>query len=141
MNKIICLIVVYIFFINLAFGDTKIPIQLVKVYDGNTILVKIENEKFSVRLTGIDCYETRDINRAYKQAYQNNLKIDEVICKGKESKEYLEKLYENNKNNPICLDFKGIDKYGRVLGILYFDSLNVNNELIKNGGCLKYNYK
>ncbi len=141
MNKIMCLIVIYILFINLALADTRIPIQLLKIYDGDTILVKIDNEKFLVRLIGIDCYKTKDINRAYKQAYQNNLKIDKITCKGKESKEYLEKLYKNNKNKPVYLDFKGVDKYKRALGVIYFNKINANEELLNKGGCLKYNYK
>lgn len=137
MNKLLSITVVCIFFGGFTLAGTKIPIQILKIYDGDTILAKIDNEKFSVRLIGIDCYETSDINRAYKQAYQNNLKIDEVVCKGKDSKEYLKKMYENNKNKPIYLDFKGIDRYGRALGIIYFDKININEELLNNSGMYK----
>lgn len=135
------IVVICVFFSSVALAGAKIPIQILKIYDGDTILAKIDNEKFSIRLIGIDCYETSDINRAYKQAYQSNLKIDEVIRKGKESGEYLKKMYENNKNKPIYLDFKGIDKYGRALGVVYFNGINVNEELLNNGGCMRYNYK
>ena len=56
--------------------------------DGDTIDVKIEKNTFPVRLIGIDCYETGRIHRAYRQAYDNNLSIDEVIARGKQSTAY-----------------------------------------------------
>ena len=49
------------------------------------ITVRIEKNTFPVRLIGIDCYETGRIHRAYHQAYDNNLSIDEVIARGKQS--------------------------------------------------------
>ncbi len=127
--------------LSLASASSKIPITIVKIYDGDTVLAQIDKNLFSIRLIGIDCYETKKIHRAYKQAYQNNLSVDEVVCRGKNSQQFLEQLYENNKNKPIFLDFKGIDKYGRVLGIIYFDGKNINQELLDNGNCLKYIYE
>lgn len=31
--------------------------------------------------------------------------------------------------------------YGRVLGVLYFDTMNVNEEMKKHGGCMVYEFK
>ena len=43
----------------------SIPVEVLKIYDGDTIKVKIDNgNKFSIRLVGIDCYETSKIHRA-----------------------------------------------------------------------------
>ncbi len=54
-----------------------------KIYDGDIIQAKVNNgNKFSIQLTGIDCYETSKIHRAYKQAYVDKLTINEVIKKG-----------------------------------------------------------
>lgn len=89
-------------------------------------------------MVGIDCYETCKIHRAYHQAYENNLSINDVILKGKESKEYLEKLYKTNTSTNISLEFQGVDKYGRALGILYFGDTNINNKMLELGGCMKY---
>ena len=41
---------------------------------------------FYLRLVGIDCYETKNINRAYKQAYTDNLTVEEVIKKTDKNK-------------------------------------------------------
>lgn len=71
-----------LFFITCcAYAESKIPIKILRIVDGDTIEAQINRNKFSVRLVGIDCYETCRIHRAYRQAYENNLSIDEVIKK------------------------------------------------------------
>ena len=138
MNKLFLTSVIIFFCCMPVFSENRIPIEITKIYDGDTIEAKIDNNKFKIRLIGIDCYETCKIHRAYKQAYENNLSVEDVIKQGKVSTFYLKNLYEKNKNAPITFVFKGIDKYGRVLGILYIGALNVNDELLKNGGCMLY---
>lgn len=119
----------------------KVPIKIVSISDGDSIKAKIDENEFRVRLIGIDCYETCKIHRAYRQAYEHNLQVDDVVQKGNVSKQYLQNLYTRNKNKNIYLEFKGVDVYGRALGILYFDKMNVNEEMKKNGGCMFYEYK
>lgn len=92
-----------------------------------------------IRLVGIDCYETSKIHRAYKQAYIGKLDIDEVIKKGDKGKTYLKNLLKNSSSTSF--DFMGVDMYGRVLGVVWFDELNINEELLKNGGCMPYTFK
>lgn len=134
----ISLIIILISSYTYAF-ESKKNVNLIKIIDGDTIEVSINNNKFFVRLINIDCFETSKINRAYKQAYENNMSVDEIIKTGQQSKEYLETLYK--KTNKVYLDFMGIDKYSRVLGYIYFDKLNVNEEMKINGSCLQYKYE
>ena len=117
----------------------KTQIELIDIYDGDKVKAKIKKEKFDIRLIWIDCFETAQINRAYKQAYKNNLKIEEVVKQGKSAKKYLESLYENSNKNAY-FDFYGIDKYSRALGVLYFDKLNINEELVNKNICPRYKY-
>ena len=118
----------------------SIPVEVVRIVDGDTIKVKLESgNKFSIRLQGIDCYETSKIHRAYKQAYVNNISIDDVIENGNSATQYLKELHK--KSNATSFDFRGIDKYGRVLGIVYFDNLNINQELKNKKLCMPYEYK
>ena len=141
MKNILTTLILLIITVGVVFADTKIPVQLIKIKDGDTVDVRIEINTFPVRLIGIDCYETGRIHRAYHQAYDNNLSIDEVIARGKQSTVYLENLYKANKTKQVYIDFKGVDYYGRALGVIYFDKLNVNEDLQKNGGCMIYDYK
>lgn len=139
MKKILFLFLLIINSIAFAQSD-KILIKIIKIYDGDTIKAKLESEnKFNIRLYGIDCYETSKINRAYMQAYKDNLTIEEVIEKGLFAKKYLKDLYKNSEN--IAFEFKGIDKYKRVLGILYFDGININEKMTESGICKIYKFK
>ena len=141
MNKLLTTLMLFTITASVVLAETIIPVQLIKIKDGDTIDVKIEKNTFPVRLIGIDCYETGRIHRAYRQAYDNNLSIDEVIARGKQSTAYLENLYRANKNNQVYIDFKGVDIYGRALGVIYFDKLKVKEDLQKNGGRMIYDYE
>ena len=134
------LLIILLFMAIPSFADSKIPVTVIRIKDGDTIDVKLKNNNsFPVRLFGIDCFETSKFNRSYKQAYNNNLSIDKVIEKGIFSKQFLEKLY-NSSNHQVFLEFMGFDTYKRVLGIIYFDDINVNEIMKNNGGCLPYEY-
>ena len=101
---------------------------------------KMENgNKFALRMVGIDCYETYLSHRAKSQAYDDRLSVDEVIKKGMSTKEYLKELKNNAKD--ISFEFEGIDKYGRGLGVLYFDDTNINQKLIDENYCKVYEYR
>lgn len=138
-QKLILLILILSLIFNKAYADGKIPVTLIKIKDGDTIDVKLNNNTFPVRLIGIDCYETSKIHRAYKQAYSNNLSVDMVVEKGILSKQFLEELYKNC-NKQVFLEFMGLDTYKRVLGVIYFGEINVNETMKNKGGCLPYEY-
>jgi endonuclease YncB( thermonuclease family) len=69
------------------------------------------NNNKTVRLYGIDAPEMQ-------QPY------------GKKSRDFLISLVNNKE---IKLTQKGVDKYGRVIGIIHINGQNVNELLIKNG--------
>mgnify|MGYP001091393059 CR=1 FL=1 len=140
MNKLLSTLILLSLTVGIVFAETKIPVKLIKIKDGDTVDVQIDKNTFPVRLIGIDCYETSKSHRAYRQAYENHLSIDEVILRGKHSTDYLENLYKANKNKQVYIDFKGVDRYGRALGVIYFGKHNVNYDLQKNGACMIYNY-
>lgn len=116
-------------------------VDIIKVYDGDTVMVKNKDGVFErVRLKGIDCYETSKINRAYKQAYQNNITIEDVIKNGIKSKQILQNYVDNNKNIYQLQRFE-IDKYGRTIGVIYCGDTNINKYMMNQGRCLEYKYK
>ncbi len=125
-----------------AFARSElIKIEIIKVYDGDTVRAKTtENKEISIRLIGIDCFEVSLIDRAYKQAYLENLSIEEVLKRGIESKKILHDFFKTN-NNDIFLESHGLDKYGRTLGILYSGNMNINKYMKCKGKCPKYIYK
>lgn len=134
--KISFILLIVFVLCSASYAASKTPVKIVKILDGDTIRAKINDNIFSIRLIGIDCYETTPNNRAYKQAYNNNLTIDEVIKNGKFSKKYLINLYKNS--NVQTFEFMGLDYYKRPLGVLYFDDVNINQKMLNHGGCLKF---
>lgn len=134
--KISFILLIVFVLCSASYAASKTPVRIVKILDGDTIRAKINDNIFSIRLIGIDCYETTPNNRAYKQAYNNNLTIDEVIKNGKFSKKFLINLYK--KSNVQTFEFMGLDYYKRPLGVLYFDNVNINQKMLNHGGCLKF---
>ena len=133
--KISFILLIVFVFCSASYAASKTPVRIVKILDGDTVRAKINDNIFSIRLIGIDCYETTSNNRAYRQAYNNNLTIGEVIKNGKFSKKYLINLYKNS--NVQTFEFMGLDYYKRPLGVLYFDDVNINQKMLNHGGCLK----
>ena len=115
-------------------------IKITKVTDGDTVKGIINGKEMSIRLSGIDCYETSKRDRAYKQAYLNKMSIADVVKRGKESKEILTNILKNNNN--ITVRFTDVDKrYNRNVGIIYAGDINVNEYMVQNGGCMMFEYK
>ena len=134
------LLLLGILLLSNSFADSKIPITITKIADGDTVQVKLQSgNKFALRLIGIDCYETYLSHRAKSQAYDEKLNVNEIIKKGLVAKKYLSEL--KNNVNDVAFEFRGIDKYSRVLSVLYFDDININQKLVDEKYCKVYEYK
>lgn len=124
--------------------DTKYHVesaQVKKVVDGDTIHVYTHQDILKIRLYGIDCMETNDSHRAHWQAYTNNMDLQDVIKSGIKAKNKLKEIIKQNQNE-IYFKTITIDKYGRLVGIIYDKNLNnINEKLIKENHCKTYNYK
>ena len=102
-----------------------------KVVDGDTIDVDIDlgfDISFSsrVRLAGIDTPESRT-----KDLYEKKL--------GLESKDWLKKALEHGKTVVIKTEkMDSSEKYGRILGWLFVDDVNLNLAMIDQGYAWSY---
>lgn len=100
--------------------------QVLSVIDGDTIKVKIGNEKKTIRVLGIDTPEKK-----------GGLREEE--CFGNEASEYTKNLLKNQK---VTLKKSKTgnqkDKYGRLLRYIYFDNKDLGEDLIKNGYAESY---
>ena len=119
--------------------DSIIKPDIVKVFDGDTILIKLKEGVVPVRLTGIDCSETKMNSHIYYQKNDSNT-FEQIFKEGNLAKDKLEKLVIGKD---VYLELTGIDrKYGRFVGILYSsDWVNINKLMLRNGVCKKYIYK
>ncbi len=113
------------------------------VVDGDTIKIRLKERNTSVRLTGIDCYET-STNNHIKYQRNKGLTDDEIILRGYKAKDELTKILR--KHEDIYLEITGVDHYSRLVGIFYYKDtkgkyININNEMMKTGYCPQYIYK
>jgi micrococcal nuclease len=112
------------------------PAQLVRIIDGDTFKARIDlgfstyrNE--TVRMSGINTPEsrTRDLKEK-RHGLAAKKKLTEILTKA----------------DKLVIVVKEVGKYGRALGIVYADGLDINVELINKGyaypygGEKKYNY-
>jgi micrococcal nuclease len=110
--------------LNLLLEEEESPVGLVdakvvRVVDGDTVVVRYEGREERIRLIGVDTPETVHPNKPV-EAY------------GEEAKEYTKKKLEE-KDIQIEFDVKERDRYGRLLGYIWVDGLLFNDELLKMG--------
>lgn len=103
--------------------------KLLKVVDGDTIDALVDLgfdtwKKIRIRLYGIDAWEsrTRDLKEKEKGIAAKN-RVIEILKQG---------------NNKFILKSHGVGKYGRCLGEIIVEGVNVNNQLINEGHAKKY---
>ena len=112
-----------------SFNRFKKKVKVIKVYDGDTIWVAMKHFnmvfKIKVRLVGIDTPEirTKDINEKEK---------------GLAARDFLKSIIDNKI---ITLDCGNFDKYGRLLGTVYYNNMNINKVMIVNKHAVEYDGK
>jgi endonuclease YncB( thermonuclease family) len=116
-HKIISLLVSFLFiFPTLSLAGEFI---VTRVYDGDTILVtRDRTDTRKVRLVGIDAPETSRKKYELGQTYSQ------------QSKKYLTSLVLNRTVTVISYD---LDVYNVVLGVVIWEGININLEMVRSG--------
>lgn len=94
-------------------------VRVVRVVDGDTIVVALGGRDVRVRLIGVDTPETKHPSVG-------------VQCFGPEASRYLENLVEG-KRVRLVYDVDRLDRYGRTLAYVYLGRAFVNLELVRRG--------
>lgn len=96
-----------------------------KISDGDTIHLETpEQTILKVRLYGIDAPETDKINNH----------TGTISIPGQAYAEEAKKALGNKvMGRKVTLDILDIDKYRRMVGMIYFDGRNINLEMVKEG--------
>ncbi|HYH77131.1 MAG TPA: thermonuclease family protein [Arthrobacter sp.] len=94
---------------------------VVRVIDGDTLVISINNGDHTVRLLNVDTPETKDPNQP-------------VECLGPQASEYLEDALPKGTRVRLEFDVERHDKYGRTLaGVFAPDGSLVNAEIAREG--------
>jgi endonuclease YncB( thermonuclease family) len=92
--------------------------KITHVVDGDTFKAESEGYTVTVRLVGIDAPETSKKRNEPGQPFSQRAKI------------HLQKLV---LDKTVELEGYGLDRYSRVLGVVYIDGKNVNLEMFIEG--------
>ena len=115
------LLLLFLFGIGVTYGETLRGV-VIKVVDGDTItlLEKTPEGKrtYQIRLEGIDSPERR------QDGYEG-------------AKDYLEKLIWGET---VTVQYTGKDQYDRILGLILYGELRVNDEMVKEGWAWRYKH-
>ena len=96
---------------NAAYLISYTPLENIRVIDGDTIRAEAKGKEIKIRLVEIDAPEMNQPFGAQSKSFLNRL------------------LYEKD----VTLIAQGEDRYGRVLGNLFSNELNVNMLMVKFG--------
>lgn len=103
--------------------------EVLRVIDGDTIEVSLNNKKETVRLIGIDAPEIKDPEKP-------------VECFGKEAKETANQVL---KSEQIILESdptqQNKDEYNRLLRYVFLNGENFNESMISQGYAYEYTFK
>lgn len=106
--------------------------QITRVIDGDTVEGKCDDVPFiRIRLTSIDSYESKRNNRAYKQAYTQQLSVEEIVNRGHKATEITKQYLEGKHVKVVIPEKTPVDKYGRTLGELFIDDVDINLKLLR----------
>jgi len=98
---------------------TEGPVDLVRVVDGDTLIVRQHANEFRVRLLGVNAPESVKPNHP-------------VEPWGREASEWLRQQTDSG-GLAVRLDKRRLDRYGRSLAYLYIDEQMLNEELVRAG--------
>ena len=112
MNKLKLLLTTLSLLFSLSIQAEIIEGKVVKIADGDTLtLLTSSNQQVKVRLAGIDTPER-------KQPFGNRAK---------------QALANLAFQKQALIEVEAKDRYGRTVGVVFVDGLNVNAELVKQG--------
>ena len=92
--------------------------KVTRVYDGDTVKARGQNIEIKIRLVGIDTPEISKEKRDPGQPYSQK------------AKKYLASLVSNKS---VDIKGYGLDRYNRILGVIYLDNQNINLEMVRAG--------
>lgn len=114
--------------------------RVVKVIDGDTIIVELNKRREHVRLIGIDTPETRPNRRAELQAHDRHVDQKTIFQLGNLASTYTRELLPKNSTVFLEFDLNKRDKYQRLLAYAWIQRSNSVSEILANEEILKAGY-
>lgn len=95
--------------------------EVIRVIDGDTLVVDYDDQELTVRLLNVNTPETKDPNKP-------------VECMGPEASDFLTEALPAGSTVTLAFDVEREDRYGRTLAAVYDDDdLLINAEIARRG--------
>lgn len=107
---------------------------VIKVEDGDTLLVYTKSHKEHVRLIGIDTPESYENPKALRDAERNHKDLQDILQAGQKATEFVRTIVRRDDKIMLEFDVEERDKYGRLLAYVYLPSQKMLNEEIISSG-------
>ncbi|NQY74988.1 MAG: thermonuclease family protein [Candidatus Margulisbacteria bacterium] len=107
---------------------------VLKVTDGDTMVVFVNGKVENVRLLGIDAPESKPNDKALKQTKESTMTMGTILQAGLTAKLYLKSLVKPGDVVELEFDNRKRDWYQRLLAYVYIqDGRMINELMVKNG--------
>ena len=112
----------------------SLPSKLLKVEDGDTLVVEIEGVENRIQISGIDAPENTDNAKFQLDIRTTGLDAAALLVIGNAATEHLKSLLPSGGTVMIDADMNGRDKYGRVPAIVAnSNGLQLNEKMVEDG--------
>jgi len=108
--------------------------RLVRIVDGDTIVVEYKGKSERVRLTGIDTPETSANAKALRDAERKKTDVNVIVLQGEKAAAFAESLLAGEEILFLEFDLQKRDRYGRLLAYVYLADGRMINELMLKAG-------
>jgi micrococcal nuclease len=117
-------------------------VQVVSVVDGDTLHIRMNGSRESLRLVGIDAPESRDNPKLHRDSGGDPGRAETILEAGRRSTAFVYSVLKPGDWVGVELDSQGRDKYGRLLGtVILPDGRNLNQLLVETGHARRRYFK
>lgn len=108
--------------------------KLIRVVDGDTIVVDYKGSHEKIRLIGIDTPEASINPKTHRDAKRSKTDVDTIIAQGKKATTFVEQVLQDEEFVLVEFDVQKRDRYQRLLGYIYLLDGRMLNEMIVRSG-------
>ncbi|WP_457664778.1 thermonuclease family protein [Thiolapillus sp.] len=125
---------VYLLLFSSLLTAAGTQVELVKVEDADTLVVKLDGREDRIQLLGVDAPEDTQNPKLKVDMARTGLSADELLPLGHEATEYLRALTKPDDTLLLSGDRKKRDRYGRIAAeVRMANGLSINTTLVAAG--------
>jgi len=131
MSKFIAFILITLLSAGVAAAQDAV---VKKIFDGDTVVLQFKGRTERTRFIGMDAPESRDNDKAERDAEHTGQSLKFIVRLGKEATAHLKMLMPEGSNVKVEVGAESRDKYGRLLAYIFLqDGSMINERMLKDG--------